>query len=616
MALNGLRFPPSQPIKFYPTVVEIDNAYHTYSMDDYAMQLIQPEHMRRNAFRGNQNYYYTKAQNDQWITVIFEYALGNVNSFYMRIFDKDGAFTNVSPSAYMSKYTIAGNVWNNNGVDVPLKYVQYKFKVSDIIGLAQGYYQLVVGAEFLDGQDIVYRSEWLDIKNTHKNTILFDYFNSINDFDIYFAANPILQLRFAAYRRMAAPQFEDVTYRNQNVDLKLLSSRAYRMFDLFVGFNGGISDFHVDKLRYATQCDTLKIDNKRVIKSDSGEFSVTPIANYPLYKVEMQIEEYDPKEAGTFFEDNGLFLFRTGTYPYVVSSLVLSEGATDYDFLAPYTNNTKEILTAEKETEFIDELNAHLLTIPLTGSFVKKGVALYFQKDSDILTISDVKTLNGVTIINFATTPTDTSQLITIVQGTGVSALSLYRNSATTENMFEVQQYSGDFSQLMDVDTVSPADYDDYRIYLYYNDLVTELQVENTGQTITSVDGVSPVIATSIIFIGGQIGLFSTDYAINSAQTLETLNCEDMGVSTISDSAFNIVNTGDWGNLLNVSVSINDLDDANQDKFYLNYYKVYDEYSLAEGTLNTSNSSGFSSPTVLSLTERNAMIADSYTIST
>lgn len=616
MALNGLRFPSSQPIKFYPAIVEIDNAYHSYWMDDYAMQLIQPVHMRRNAFRGNQNYYYTKVQNDQWITVVFEFAISNTPTFSLRFRDKDGNITPVSPSAYMTQYSIAGNNWDGE----PLKYVQYKFKVSDILISAQGFYQLEVVATFSasGGQVYNYLSEWLDVKNTHPNTILFDYFNSINDFDIYFLANPILQLRLPAYKRMGTPQFEDVTYRNQNVDLKLLSSRAYRMFDLFVGYNGGISDFHVDKLRYATQCDTLKIDNKRVIKSDSGEFSVTPIPNYPLYRVEMQIEEYKPKEAGTFFEDNGLFIVSTGSFPYAITELILSEGATDYDFLGTYyVGSSVEFLNTADEAAFLAQLNASLTAMSLTGEFVKVGNAIYFQKDTDTLTKNSIAVCRKVLTIDFATTPIDTAQVFNIVQGIGYSAISLYRESTTKENIAPIQRYIGNFSATIDVEDYSPSDYDGYRIYLYCNDLQTSLEVTNAGKTIYTLNGGVSSILENVLFNGGVVSNFNTDLLIDAAQTIQSITYSDFGISTIDSSCFDVIETGDWENVLSVDLALNDLADAGQDDFYITYHdKVYLPYSLTGGALSTVLQTTSSLPTSASLSQRTAMQLDGYTIAT
>ena len=612
MALNGLRFPLAQPIKFYPKVVEINNAFHTYSMDDYAMQLIQPAHMRRNAFRGNQNYYYTKVQLDQWITVIFEYALGNMSNFGLRFRDKDGNLFPISPSAYMTQYTIAGNNWEGQ----PLRYVQYKFKPWDRLGNMEGFFQLEVVATFPDGQVYNYLSEWLDIKMTHPNTVLIEYHNSINDYDIYFSANPVLQLRLPAYRRMSTPQFEDVNYRDQNVNLKLLSSRSYRMFDFFIGYNGGISDFHVDKVRFATQCDTLKIDNKRYIKSDSGEFSVTPIPNYPLYKLEMQIEEYNPKEAGTFFEDNGLFIVSTGAFPYAITDIKLSDGTTIYDFLdASYVGAAAELLNEADETELLSRLNIALTGFSLSGSFVKVEDAIYFQKDAETLTKNSIVVCRKVLIIDFATTPMDTSQSFTITQGLGHSALSLYENNSLTNNLAPIQKYVGDFSATIDVEDYRPSDYDAYRIYLYCNDLQTYLDIANANRTIYNLNGGVSSRLTGVRFTGGQLGALNTDLIAAAARTLEFMIYQDFGINTIDASCFDRVNTGDWENLLRVDLNFNDLEDNQQDNFYITYHdKVYNFYSLSGGELYTNLQTTSSSPTALSLAQRNAMIADGYTI--
>jgi hypothetical protein len=612
MALNGLRFPLAQPIKFYPKVVEINNAFHTYSMDDYAMQLIQPAHMRRNAFRGNQNYYYTKVQLDQWITVLFEFAISNTPSFALRFRDKDGNLFPISAATYMTQYTIAGNNWNGE----PLKYVQYKFKAWDRLGNMEGFFQLEVVATFPDGQVYNYLSEWLDVKSTHPDSVLIDYFNSTNDYDVYFSANPILQLRLPAYRRMSTPQFEDVNYRDQNVNLKLLSSRSYRMFDFFIGYNGGISDFHVDKVRFATQCDTLKIDNKRYIKSDSGEFSVTPIPNYPLYKLEMQIEEYNPKEAGTFFEDNGLFIVSTGAFPYAITDIKLSDGATIYDFLdASYVGAAAELLNEADETELLSRLNIALTGFSLSGSFVKVEDAIYFQKDAETLTKNSIVVCRKVLIIDFATTPIDTTQLFAIQQGLGHSAISLYENNTLTNNLAPIQKYVGDFTATIDVEDYRPSDYDSYRIYLYCNDLQTFLDVANGNKTIYNLNGGVSSILRGARFNGGQVSNFNTELVSAAAQTLEYLIYQDFGINTIDDFAFDIVNAGDWENLLRVDLYYNDLEDNQQDNFYITYYdKVQNLYSLTDGQLNTQLQTTSSSPTALSVAQRNAMIADGYTI--
>lgn len=612
MALNGLRFPLAQPIKFYPAVVEINNAFHTYSMDDYAMQLIQPAHMRRNAFRGNQNYYYTKVQLDQWITVLFEFAISNTPSFALRFRDKDGNLFPISASTYMTQYTIAGNNWEGE----PLKYVQYKFKAWDRLGNMEGFFQLEVVATFPDGQVYNYLSEWLDVKSTHPNTVLIEYFNSTNDYDVYFSANPTLQLRLPAYRRMSTPQFEDVNYRDQNVNLKLLSSRSYRMFDFFIGYNGGISDFHVDKVRFATQCDTLKIDDKRYIKSDSGEFSVTPIPNYPLYKLEMQIEEYNPKEAGTFFENNGLFIVSTGEFPYAITDIVLTDGTTDYDFLdASYVGAAAELLNEADETELLSRLNGALTTFSLSGSFVKVGSAIYFQKDAETLTKDSIVVCRKVLIIDFATTPIDTTQQFAIQQGLGHSAISLYENNTLTNNLAPIQKYVGDFTATIDVEDYRPADYDSYRIYLYCNDLQTFLDVANGNKTIYNLNGGVSSILRGARFNGGQIPNFNTELVIAAAQTLEYLIYQDFGINTIDDFAFDIINDGDWENLKRVDLYYNDLEDNQQDNFYISYHdKVYNVYSLTGGQLNTQLQTTASSPTALSVAQRNAMIADGYTI--
>jgi hypothetical protein len=612
MALNGLRFPLAQPIKFYPKVVEINNAFHTYSMDDYAMQLIQPAHMRRNAFRGNQNYYYTKVQLDQWITVLFEFAISNTPSFALRFRDKDGNLFPISASTYMTQYTIAGNNWEGE----PLKYVQYKFKAWDRLGNMEGFFQLEVVATFPDGQVYNYLSEWLDVKSTHPDTVLIDYFNSTNDYDVYFSANPVLQLRLPAYRRMSTPQFEDVNYRDQNVNLKLLSSRSYRMFDFFIGYNGGISDFHVDKVRFATQCDILKIDDKRYIKSDSGEFSVTPIPNYPLYKLEMQIEEYNPKEAGTFFEDNGLFIVATGAFPYALTNLILTEDATDYDFLdASYVGASAELLNEADETELLSRLNGALTTFSLSGQFVKVESAIYFQKDANILTKNSIVVCRRVLIIDFSTTPMDTSQSFAISQGLGHTALSLYRQSGTTENIAPIQKYIGNFSTVIDVEDYEPSDYDTYRIYLYCNDLQTYLDISNSNKTINNLNGGVSSILEGVRFTGAQLGSLNTDLLSTAAQALEFAIYQDCGISTIDASCFDIVNTGDWQNLIRFELPFNDLEDNQQDNFYITYHdKVYDLYSLNDGLLNTELQTTSSSPTALSLGQRNAMIADGYTI--
>jgi hypothetical protein len=330
----------------------------------------------------------------------------------------------------------------------------------------------------------------------------------------------------------------------------------------------------------------------------------------------MQIEEYNPKEAGTFFEDNGLFIVSTGAFPYAITDIKLSDGTTIYDFLdVSYVGAAAELLNEADETELLSRLNIALTGFSLSGSFVKVEDAIYFQKDTETLTKNSIVVCRKVLIIDFATTPIDTTQQFAIQQGLGHSAISLYENNTLTNNLAPIQKYVGDFTATIDVDAYRPADYDSYRIYLYCNDLQTYIDILNGNKTIYNLNGGVSSILRGARFNGGQVSNFNTELVSAAAKTLEYLIYQDFGINTIDDFAFDIVNTGDWENLKRVDLYYNDLEDNQQDNFYISYHdKVYNVYSLTDGQLNTQLQTTASSPTALSVAQRNAMIADGYTI--
>jgi len=605
--IKGLFFPSGQPLKFYLKTREVSDEFNSVPYDQYAMQIIAPSHLRRNRFRGNNAAYYVLRQNSDYITVVHNVSNADGGTFSLRFIDKLGAETVVSPSSYLTNTTRAGNTYDANGTITPvqLKYSQWKFRISDVIGLSEGVYTLEVRIAYIDTTTEVYTCEPLWIKNAHPKTQRFQPDNELNEFGFFWDLNPIFQYRYPSYLKLVAPSFDNEYYTEQNQRQIMLSGRSTNVFD--VKIMNGIPDYEVDKLRFINTCDSFLIDTRRYIKDDKSEFNLAEIPNTPLYTLTYQVKEYFPDDVGSFLRSVGVFIMPLGNFPYTVSRFKLIGDAglptPNPDML---DGADIEILNQTDEDALLARFDLNIIANSMTGTFITEGNNLYYENGTgEDYVIDEFIQQKRCVIFEFANSPSDENQLVDVTQ-TGDSVVSLRRKS-TGEVMIAATIQVGTFSTLFGV----PApDYDDYVLRIYSDDTMTILSVSNAGKTITNIYGTTSNTLVEYYVSGGVVPVFSTDVVALAKQTLTVHSSNDMGHTSIAPEAF----VG-FELFASSSIAENDLTDAGQDAYFIAYHdRIFIPYSLTGGSLSTVSQTTGSLPTALSSTQRTAMMADGYTI--
>jgi len=124
--------------------------------------------------------------------------------------------------------------------------------------LIPGYYHLYFEAKLMS-YAAKFVSEKLDVRAFHRNTLMFSYRNSVNDFGAYFYTGIIYNFRCEAGLMEYQPEAEGSDYVDQVYDLSILKSTPFDTFRLFIGEAPGVANYVVKILNYIFACDTVRI---------------------------------------------------------------------------------------------------------------------------------------------------------------------------------------------------------------------------------------------------------------------------------------------------------------------------------------------------------------------
>lgn len=162
--------------------------------------------------------------------------------------------------------------------------------------LAEGVYYLVAISKLLN-VSYTYISEPILVKTTHKNTTLFKYTNTLNDFGLVFSAivestgDPYVpEFTFRCEAAVMHPDFKRVrsSYRDQILNTTTLSATPFRQLKLYVGDHPGVAPWVIDLLNMIFCCDNVQIDNMSKGKylqyetPEGSEWETARQKGYPL----------------------------------------------------------------------------------------------------------------------------------------------------------------------------------------------------------------------------------------------------------------------------------------------------------------------------------------------
>lgn len=143
-------------------------------------------------------------------------------------------------------------------------------------------------------EDWIYYSEYFYIDEAHENTVLLEYGNDVNDFDLFFkTSNAAYTFQFRVEAGVMSeglkPSSKDEVYIDQVRKVVKLDSVPYNVESWIFGPGKGIPNWMADKLNRILSCNQLTIDGQAYTKDDGAKLEPVREADYPLagWKIDM-----------------------------------------------------------------------------------------------------------------------------------------------------------------------------------------------------------------------------------------------------------------------------------------------------------------------------------------
>jgi hypothetical protein len=167
----------------------------------------------------------------------------------------------------------------------------YECEIDFTTGVAiDGIYFLYLKAELLSVKFEAI-SEPILIQNTHPNTLLFSYKNSVNDFGVIFSTGSSYNFICEAGVMDYEPMRERSAYVDEIQNTTTLSATPYRQFKLYIGEAPGVAPYVVDILNRIFSCDNVKIEGLQYETPSGSKWEVSRVKGYPLIGASIDLVE-------------------------------------------------------------------------------------------------------------------------------------------------------------------------------------------------------------------------------------------------------------------------------------------------------------------------------------
>jgi hypothetical protein len=136
--------------------------------------------------------------------------------------------------------------------------------------LPEGIYYLL--AEIGTGPNKRLISEPIEVSENLENTLLLQYKHRKYKGGVVFETGVEFSLRVHGFIRLQPPASKDTLYEDQVLDMTLVDSKPYRIWELVLfGPDGGLPDWMIDKLNWVFGCSDLRIDGKHYTKQEGAK---------------------------------------------------------------------------------------------------------------------------------------------------------------------------------------------------------------------------------------------------------------------------------------------------------------------------------------------------------
>ena len=221
---KSARFPPLNTLRFIPANASLPEGYNTWPFDQgFFYQQVRLD------FQAPANYF-QKVNSSDMITIYFDCLATSVN---ILILDGDSNIVATLVTSLVYTDSATGNLDPDFG-DQYYTYI-YQFSPSDI-PLDDGFYYVAIQSIYAGDTDpltnTIFVAECIQVMNEGwNNTILLEYSNDTNDYDVFW--EPISTPQPWAFRVEAYldidPTFHDVEFEGQRYVVNKLQSVPYRI---------------------------------------------------------------------------------------------------------------------------------------------------------------------------------------------------------------------------------------------------------------------------------------------------------------------------------------------------------------------------------------------------
>lgn len=156
--------------------------------------------------------------------------------------------------------------------------------------LPEGVYYLL--AEIGSGPNKRLISEPIEVSGRIENTLLLQYKHRKYRGGVVFETGIEFSIRVHGFLRLQPPASKDTLYEDQVLDMVMVQSKPYRIWELvFFGPEGGLPDWMIDKLNWVLGCSDLRIDGKYYTKQEGAKIEEGEALQNGLlksYRIEMR----------------------------------------------------------------------------------------------------------------------------------------------------------------------------------------------------------------------------------------------------------------------------------------------------------------------------------------
>jgi hypothetical protein len=267
------------PVKFILYTPDTDSEYLSRHMDDFFYyETIKPWQQRKS--------YYQPWMNVDTISLQFQSELNPVKISLIDIDERVYHSVNMTMGAY---------VFDNPNLHI------YEISLP-LTSYDPGLYFLKIEAGPLtDGAyPVTLISEPLEIAAVHKHTVLLEYQHYEYYNDIAFETGFAPELRVRATLKYKNPTSKDTLFEDQPLNLKMLQSKPFRIWELKIGGATGIPDYLADALNRILGCSSILIDGKPYTKSEGAKMEESTQSNYPMRGWSVELRETENKVSNTY----------------------------------------------------------------------------------------------------------------------------------------------------------------------------------------------------------------------------------------------------------------------------------------------------------------------------